>query len=161
MNDIILFAHPTFGVLGILATVWVFVETLNARASNAARTRAAAMVAAVCFLLSGLFGGYWYVRFYEPDKVLILGGPWPWAHRLIMEVKEHAFFILLILALYLPIAARDRLDSNLMSRRLVLSVAALIVLSGLALEGAGAVVSSAVKLSLQMSAPFAETSDAH
>lgn len=149
MNDIILFAHPTFGVLGILATVWVFVETLNAREGNATRTRMAAMIAAICILLAGVFGGYWYVRFYEPDKALILGGPWPWAHRLLMEVKEHAYFIVLVLALYLAIAVRDRLDSNLVARRLVLSVAALIVLSGLALEGAGAVVSSAVKLSLQ------------
>lgn len=149
MSDIILFAHPTFGVLGILAAVWVFVETLNARETNLARTRIVATIAAACIVLAGVLGGYWYVRFYEPDKALILGGPWPWAHSLLMEVKEHAFFIMLILALYLPVAARDRLDSDLVARRLVLAVAALIVLSGLALEGAGAVVSSAVKLSLQ------------
>ena len=31
MSDIILFAHPTFGVLGIMACVWVFVEAVNAR----------------------------------------------------------------------------------------------------------------------------------
>jgi len=154
MYDIILFAHPTFGVLGILAAVWVFVETLNARETNLARTRIVATIAAVCIVLAGVLGGYWYVRFYEPDKALILGGPWPWAHSMLMEVKEHAFFIMLILALYLPVAARDRLDSDLVARRLVLAVAALIVLSGLALEGAGAVVSSAVKLSLETSEPF-------
>jgi hypothetical protein len=154
MYDIILFAHPTFGVLGILAAVWVFVETLNARENNLARTRIVATIAAVCIVLAGVLGGYWYVRFYEPDKALILGGPWPWAHSLLMEVKEHAFFIMLILALYLPVAARDRLDSDLVARRLVLAVAALIVLSGLALEGAGAVVSSAVKLSLQTGEVF-------
>lgn len=154
MYDIILFAHPTFGVLGILAAVWVFVETLNAREGNAARTRIAATIVAVCIALAGLLGGYWYVRFYDPDEALILAGPWPWAHSLLMEVKEHAFFIMLILALYLPVAARDRLDSNLVARRLVLTIAALVVLSGLALEGAGAVVSSAVKLSLQTGEPI-------
>lgn len=148
MNDLILFAHPTFGVLGILAAVWVFVEALNAREGNAARTRVAAWVASVCTALAGLFGGYWYVRFYEADKIFILAGPWPWAHSVIMEFKEHLFFIPLILALYLPFAARDRLFANTAARRMVLFVAALIVLSGLALEGAGAVLSSAVKLSL-------------
>lgn len=154
MHDIVLFAHATFGALGIIAAVWVFVETLNAREGNAARTRMAATIGAACVVLAGLLGGYWYVRFYGPDKSLILAGPWPWAHQLLMEVKEHAFLIMLILALYLPVAARDRLDSNLVARRLVLTVAALVALSGLALEGAGAAISYAVRLSLQPHAPF-------
>ena len=34
MSDIILFAHPTFGVLGILASVWILVEHLNASEAN-------------------------------------------------------------------------------------------------------------------------------
>ena len=34
MNDVILFAHPIFGMLGILASVWVFVEALNASETN-------------------------------------------------------------------------------------------------------------------------------
>lgn len=33
-NDIILMLHPTFGVLGILAAVWLFVEVLNASQEN-------------------------------------------------------------------------------------------------------------------------------
>lgn len=153
MNEIILFAHPTFGVLGVLATVWVFVEALNARESNAARTRTAAIVAAICITLAGLFAGYWYVRFYGPDKAIILSGPWPLAHHVVMEIKEHAFFIMLILAVYLSIAVRDQLDSNVVARRMVLFVAALVVFIGLALEGAGAVVSFALKLGLQAGGP--------
>ena len=42
MNDIILFAHPTFGVLGIMASVWILVEALNASEANQGRIRMAA-----------------------------------------------------------------------------------------------------------------------
>lgn len=146
MSTFILFAHPTFGVLGILAAVWVFVEALNASEANAARLRAAASVTAVCIFLALLFGGYWYTHFYAADKAIILKGPWPWAHSFFMEFKEHLFFVPLVLALYLPIAAAQRLAGNPGARNLVMTVAALVVLSGLVIEGAGAVISNGVKV---------------
>ena len=146
--DMLLFAHPTFGVLGMLAAVWVFVETLNASASNVARIRWAAIFVAVCVILAWILGGYWYVHFYAPEKAIILKGPWPFAHNLFMETKEHLFFIPLILALYLPIAARDNLFMNKAARNMVLVVSALIALNSIAIEGAGAVISHGVKVAL-------------
>jgi hypothetical protein len=148
MSDVILLGHPTFGVLGILAAVWVFVETLNAREANAARLHAAAWCVAIFIVLSWILGGYWYVHYYAPEKALILKGPWPWAHTLVMEAKEHLFFIPLLLALYLPLAVRDRLQASTAARAMVLSVAALVVLSGLAMEGAGALVNLGAKTAL-------------
>lgn len=146
MSDIILFAHPTFGVLGILAAVWVFVEALNASEGNAARIRTAALAVAVFIGLAWVLGGYWYVNFYAPEKAIILKGPWPWAHNLVMETKEHLFFIPLILAFYLPLATRDKLFANTAARTMVLSVAALIALSGFAIEGGGAIINYGVKV---------------
>ena len=146
MSDLILFTHPTFGVLGIIAAVWVFVEALNASEANAARIRVAAFAVAVFIVLAWIFGGYWYVNFYAPQKAIILKGPWPIAHNFVMETKEHLFFIPLLLALYLPIAARDKLFSNKAARNMVLAVAALIALSGFAIEGAGALVNYGVKV---------------
>jgi hypothetical protein len=146
MSDVILFAHPTFGVLGILAAVWVFVEALNASEANRARVRYAALVVAVCFCLAWVLGGYWYVTFYAPEKAIILKGPWPFAHTLFMETKEHLFFIPLILALYLPIIAAERLPAKRGVRAVVIVAAGLIVLNGLAIEGAGAVVDHGVKV---------------
>lgn len=35
MSDVILFAHPAFGVLGILAAVWAFAETPHTGARQA------------------------------------------------------------------------------------------------------------------------------
>jgi hypothetical protein len=148
MKEIILFAHPTFGVLGIIMAVWVFVEALNASAANASRLRLAAYGVTVFIAASWILGGYWYVNFYGAEKAVILAGPWPWAHSFYMETKEHLFFIPLILALFLPIAARGDIAASRPARVMVLTVAALIALSGLAVEGAGAVINYGAKVAL-------------
>jgi hypothetical protein len=147
-SDVILLAHAAFGVTGCLAAVWVFVEVLNAQATNAARIQTAALVVAVCMAGAWICGGYWYVHFYPTEKALILKGPWPFAHNFFMETKEHLFFVTAVLALLLPITARERLHSNSAARKLVLSVAGLIVITGLALEGAGAIIDHGVKIAL-------------
>jgi hypothetical protein len=148
MSEIILFAHPTFGVLGILAAVWVVVETVNASEANARRLRLAAFVCTGAIALAWIVGGYWYVTYYYAEKAVILKGPWPWAHNVFMETKEHLFFIPLILALFLPIAASQKLARNVGGRAVVLAVAGLIILNGLAIEGSGAVISHGVKVAL-------------
>lgn len=147
-NDAILLAHATLGVLGTLSALWVFVETLNAREQNEQRIRRAAL--AVAFFMSAVWivGGYWYLHFYPLEKALILKGPWPFAHNLFMETKEHLFLMTLILSFYLAVAARDRLHVNSAARRMVLSVAMLIVLSGLTIEGFGAIIDHGVKVAL-------------
>jgi hypothetical protein len=66
-----------------------------------------------------------------------------------METKEHLVFITGILAFYLPIAVRDKIYTNAAARKMVLSVAALIVLTGLAVEGAGAIVNHGATVALQ------------
>ena len=146
MSDIILFAHPTFGVFGILAAVWVFVEALNATEANQQRIRLAAAAVTVCIVLAWMLGGFWYVNYYYAEKAVILKGPWPWAHNFVMETKEHLFFIPLILALFLPIVAARRLASNAAARMVVMVVAAFIVLNGLAIEGAGAIINYGAKI---------------
>ena len=148
-SDIILLAHATFGVLGTLSAVWVFVEALNAREDNARRTRRASLVVATCMFVAWILGGYWYVHFYPADKAIILKGPWPFAHNIFMETKEHLFFLTLILAFYLPIAAWDKLWANANARKMVLYVAMLIVFSGLAIEGSGAIINHGAKVALR------------
>ena len=93
-------------------------------------------------------GGYWYVHFYPAEKALILTGPWPFAHNLFMETKEHLFFVTAILAFLLPVVTREKLYSSAAARKLLLSVAALIMITGLALEGAGAVIEHGAKVAL-------------
>ncbi len=144
----ILLAHAGFGVTGCLAALWVFVEALNARPENANRMGKAAILAAACMAAAWVFGGYWYVHFYPPEKAMILKGPWPFAHDLFMETKEHLFFVTGILAFLLPLVTREKLYSNLAARKLVLSISAMIVITGLAVEGAGAIIDHGVKVAL-------------
>jgi len=148
ISDIILLGHASFGILGTLSALWVFVEALNAREGNASRIRTGAMAVAIFMGVACILGGYWYLHFYPPEKAIILQGPWPFAHNLFMETKEHLFFLTLILALYLPIAAADKLCGNAAARKMVLCVSFSIALTGMAIEGAGAVIDHGVKVSL-------------
>src|ERR1700684_4491670 len=110
-SDIILLAHASFGVLGSLAALWVFIEALNARPEGESRMRTAAIIGALAMGAAWILGGYWYVHFYPAEKALILKGPWPFAHNIFMETKEHLFFITGMLAFLLPLATREKLDS--------------------------------------------------
>ena len=83
---------------------------------------------------------------------MILKGPWPFAHDFFMETKEHLFFVTAILAFLLPITTREKLYLNSAARKLVLSVAGLIVITGLAMEGAGAIINHGAKVALLQNA---------
>jgi hypothetical protein len=148
-KEIVLFSHAILGTFGALAAVWVLVETLNLRADNLGRVKCASLLVAVLIWSSYLLGGYFYVKFYGPDRAIILAGPWPWAHRFVMEAKEHVFFILLLLATYLPIAARDpNLLKDKNTQVLIMAIAGLVGLLVMAMDGYGAVIIMGVKMGL-------------
>jgi hypothetical protein len=147
-QELVLMLHPTFGVLAIVASVWVFVEALNAREANQGRIRTASVLVTILMWLAYIVGGYWYVVFYGGDKEIIKAGPWPFAHAFFMETKEHVFFMLLLLATFLPIAAYGDVVRKQAARALVLWTSALVVLMSLAMEGAGAFISMGVKVAL-------------
>lgn len=146
LPQVVLMLHAAFGALGILAGVWVFVEVLNAHKGNLHRIRNASLAAAALMWLACLAGGYWYVTFYYGDKAFITAGPWPAAHTFFMETKEHLFFSLLLLGTYLPLAAFDSgLPADKGARHVLLTVALLVVLLGLVMEGFGAIVALGVR----------------
>ena len=147
-SDVILMTHVLFGMLCIVTSVWVFVDVLHAGEANQARIRTMSLAVALFMWLAYLIGGYWYVVFYSTDKALILKGPWPFAHNFFMEMKEHVALMLLLLATYLPIAASSNLFSNKSARSVVLCVAGLIVLIGMALDGSGAIIGMGAKVAL-------------
>ncbi len=149
-NDVVLMAHVGFGMLCIITSVWVLVDTLNASESNQARIRIMSLAVAVFMWLAYLVGGYWYVIYYATDKAAILKGPWPFAHDFFMEMKEHVALVLLLLATYLPIAASSNLSSNRPARNVVLCVAGLIALVALAMDGSGAIIGMGAKLAFEV-----------
>lgn len=117
-SDWILLGHAGMGMLGGLLAGWVFFEALHASKENASRTRKAAVAVALSMGAVWILGEHWYIHEYPADRAL--------------------FFMTLILSFYLPIAAWDRLYANAAARRMVLCVSLVIVLSALAIEGAGA-----------------------
>lgn len=147
-SELILMLHPAMGVPAILMAVWVFVDALNNGEAGRVRMRWVSLFCALLMWLSYIVGGYWYVNFYAADKALIIAGPWPFAHSFFMEVKEHLFFSLLLLATYLPIAVFSLSAGRSALRGVVLWVSAWIVLLGLGMEGAGAFVSMGAKVAL-------------
>jgi hypothetical protein len=149
-KDFELLLHPTFGVIGMLAAVWVFVEALNASEDNAARMRTAAKWSTAMIWLSCITAGYFYILYYGADKAIIKEGPWPWAHNLMMETKEHLFFLTLIMATLLSIVTARPIFNNRAARNVVLTTSAGVVVLVLAMEGAGAFISTGAKLGLAM-----------
>ena len=147
-KEMILMLHPTFGVLALIAAVWTFVGTLNASDANVGRVRTAGVLTAVLVWLAYIVGGYFYVLYYGADKAIILQGPWKYSHTFFMETKEHAFFMVLILATFLAIAVQANVARLAGARRVVLYTSGLVVLMIFATEGAGAMISMGVKVAL-------------
>jgi hypothetical protein len=141
-------SHVLFGVLGTLVAVALFFDVLNLSQANIKRVKQLCLVAVVLFVLSYLVGGYWYVVHYAPEKALILAGPWPWAHTYFMEVKEHLFFMIILLALYLPMLVYNKqlLESTGL-KVITLTVLGLMVALGLTMDGFGAIIAMGSKVS--------------
>lgn len=148
MTEIILMTHVLFGVACMLAAGWVFVDVLNVSEANVARVRKVSWAAAALMWIAFVVGGYWYINLYKVDKAIILKGPWPFAHNMVMETKEHLVIMLLLLATYLPVAAADNLVGNKGARRLLLWVSAIVVLLALGMDGEGGIIAMGVKVGL-------------
>lgn len=148
--DALIIIHVVFGMFGLITALWCYVEGLNCSPTNQGRIKATALMTAIFIWFSWILGGLYYVPYYAADRKIILAGPMPSAHNFFMETKEHVFFMLLLLATYLPIAARTQdLLANRASRNLVLAVAGIIVILALIMDGSGAMIIMGERLGLQ------------
>lgn len=149
LHDVLLLVHPTLGVLGVLASLWVFVEAIRLDPAGLRRMKIASLLVAMLIVATWLAGGLWDAAYFEADQEILAEGPWALIGNTGMEIKEHLFPIVLVLALYLPIAVfRGDLLSDRGNRFVVATVSGLVVLSGLAMEGVGALVAMSVKVAL-------------
>jgi len=149
MREVFLFVHPVLGVLGVLAALWVYVEAFKIDEARLRRMKMASLVVAGLFLLTWFTGGLWDSFFYEADRAVMEKGSWAFVGDTAMEMKEHLFVVVLLLALYLPIlvfATDLRQEGG--TRLPTMTVSALIVLLGFAMEGAGAILAGAVHVGM-------------
>jgi len=140
--------HSTLGMAVLVALIWVIVETSQREQFRLERARFAAWAAVIGILLAWLAGGYQYLAEYAPQlKPVVLEGEWPWAHRIMMEAKEHLFLFLPVvagaLALLLSTGDDGRPESREDVRRAALMTAWLAVCSLAVLLVFGAFVSMA------------------
>ncbi len=146
---ILMASHVAFGLVGILGALVIFVDLQNINPSNIRRVKLLSWIVMAGIVLSFILGGYWYVIHYSADKEIIKAGSWPWAHNIVMEVKEHIFFMLLILSGFLTLILSSlKTVDDFKYLRLAKSVSALIVLLGLMMEAGGAIVALGVRMGL-------------
>lgn len=149
MKDYLLLIHPTLGIFGLIAAMWVFVEVFNVDNNALRRMKIASLTAAVLILLTWPAGGVWDSFFYGADKAVLEQGSWAFIGDTVMETKEHLFVIVLLLSFYLPVVVfQANLQANNSARLLTMTVAALMVLSILAMEASGAFLGLSVKVGL-------------
>ena len=149
--------HAALGEFAIFCFIWVFVEMLNPDERRVKRAKAVASVGLGLLLIAWVAGGYYYVHYYASNvKPIIKAGPWPWAHEVFMEIKEHLFLFLpflMTVAVGTFYANSPQVLATDKKRRLsILVVSALVILLGLAMAGMGFMISSGARAALEAAA---------
>jgi hypothetical protein len=144
-------AHAFMGEFGALCFLWALVEIINRSEASLARARIAAVLGVIA-----LFGMLVdienpYVTHYGPlDKPLILKGPMPWAHNLVMETKEHIALFIPIVALCATIAlfhARSE-GTGSPAYRYISMLCGLVVLMAFLMAGMGFIITTGVRVAV-------------
>jgi len=152
VNPLILL-HATVAEIGLFAFLWVLVELLNPTESRIKRAKIAALIGVVCLLTAWVVGGFYYVEVYGSQiKPVIKASDAKWVHSIVMEVKEHVFLFLPILAT-LVVALIYKYDKEIIrskdARLSIVLLAGLIFLLGFSIAGMGAIISSGYRFALE------------
>ena len=143
--------HLAFAIIGIDAFLWLLGEIKNG-SWRKVRLYWSAGVGVLSFLLSWLFGGYYYVKYYGGlVKPIIQSGLAPWAHNIIMETKEHIFLFIIPLAitsLFITLLGEDEFKS-LNIKRVLMILVVLVAGLGLVIGAMGFVISAAARWGVQ------------
>lgn len=146
--------HSISGGLAALVLAWIVLEMLFLTERGIVRARIAGYLT-VFLVIAGcwIVGGYNYLTDYGSlVKPMILAGPEPWAHSLVMETKEHIFIflplIVLALSLTLAVPDRDAFMGKTIFRRAVAITASLALLMVLLMFLMGCIISNAGNLGL-------------
>jgi len=145
--------HAAVAELGLIAFLWVLVELLNPTERRIKRAKITALIGLACLLTAWVVGGFYYVEVYGSHiKPVIKASDAKWVHSIVMEVKEHVFLFLPILAT-LIVALLYKYDMELIkskdARVSIVLLAGLVFLLGFSLAGMGAIISSGYRFALE------------
>jgi len=146
--------HAFVGEVGFLLFLWVFVELLSPTPDRIKRATFIVFLGTLAFFASWFIGGYYYVTFYGGGpKLLIKGGPIPWAHDIFTETKEHIFLFLPLLSIYAFALLKKYKDEILQKpeiKKALILLVGIIIFIGLAMAGMGYVISVGVRTALEV-----------
>ena len=155
-SKVLVLIHSMSGGLVALALAWIILENLYPTNEGVVRDKIASYFAAFLAVAGcWIVGGYNYLANYGSQvKPIILAGPEPWAHSIVMEVKEHIFvflpIIIIALSLTLAILDQDTLLKDPQARRAIAITASLALFMVLLMFLMGAIVSRAGNLRLEV-----------
>jgi len=143
--------HVASGELALLFTIWMMVEVAWGPVERGIlRAKIASLTGTILIFVHWLLSGVYYVIYYGPEvKPIIKAGPWPWAHSLVMESKEHVFLFLPLLALLLLFMVwkySDELKENREIRFSILAVGGVAIFLLLLMVWGGFLVSSGYRI---------------
>jgi len=97
--QISLIIHILSGLAGIVSFT-AFVLLISRKEFDLKKLKIYSVLGTVSFFITWIAGGYYYTLYYGGSvKPLIVGGALPWAHKVVMESKEHLFLMLPFLSL--------------------------------------------------------------
>jgi len=151
VNPLVLI-HATLAELGLFAFLWILVELLDPTESRIRRAKIAALLGVACLLTAWFAGGLYYVVVYGSHiKPFIKASDAQWVHSIVMEVKEHVFLFLPILASLVAALLykyNQELIQNKDARISIVLLSGLIFLLGFSIAGMGAIISAGYRFAL-------------
>ncbi|MEK7593834.1 MAG: hypothetical protein AAB471_01570 [Patescibacteria group bacterium] len=141
-----LIVHIIAGLVGVISAFALLIGLLH-RVPKIRSLKIWSVITFFSFILSWATGAYYYVLYYgKAVKPVILAGGAPWAHKIVMEAKEHVFLFIPFVAFVIMVGIFAAPDAILGDRPIKKSLAwlsafvfvlgALIALAGVAISGA-------------------------
>lgn len=148
----LIMVHVALGEIVAIAALWIIVELFEKPTeTRLKRALTASLVLLTFSWLAYLVGGFYYVNDYGPVKTVIKEGPWDWAHKVFMEVKEHIFLAgpyITVAITSLIYAFKERLmEEPHLRKYLIISLGLILAGVGMVL-GFGAIVSTGYRVAL-------------
>lgn len=147
----LLLTHIGLGELAGLCFLWVAIDIFNRTDKGLARVKLVSIAGTISVWLAWLAGGYYYAVHYGAKvKPVIIdkASNLKWAHKVVIEFKEHIFLFIPILAvaavlIFWKTSKWSDIDSKTLDKAGYLSV--LIFIMCFMMAGLGAVVSMAAR----------------
>jgi hypothetical protein len=151
MDMILRGLHVGFGELVLLFTIaTLFILAWVSPNRKVIMAKIASLIGVVSAFVSWLVSGLYYVIYYGPQvKPVIKEGPWPWAHGIFMEGKEHIFLFLPFIAmilLFLVWKYADRWNSDRAIRFSIYAIGIMAIFIPVLMAVSGYLISSGYRI---------------